>query len=220
MKKSTKKKLSAAERKVRALKRNQRKTIVDMLGNMGFDHVAGIDGKHFEFKGRKTEMDDMFIYRNLIVLVEYTTAEKPGEHLLNKEHFYRRVNDDKNAFIDLLLTDEQFSTFQDYHKHKLKDEYSNQELLIKILYCSKYDVSEEHIKVVNPLLENENVIIIEDRLVRYFSLNAKSIKKTSRFEFFDYLNIPFDNDDKIMEEFKRVNKLKLDIIKAVIDDEC
>ena len=166
--------------------------IVDMLANMGFDHIAGIDGKHFEFKDRKTEMDDIFIYRNLIVLVEYTTTDKPGEHLLNKDYFYRRVNEDKKAFIELMLKDEQFSSFQSYYKQNLERDYSNQELLIRILYCSKTDVSEEHNKVVNPKLENENVVIFDDRLVRYFSLNARSIKKTSRYEFFDYLNIPFD----------------------------
>lgn len=193
MKKVKKKKISVAQRKANALKRNQRRMIVDMLVNMGFDHITGIDGKHFEFKDRKTEMDDMFIYRNLIILVEYTTTDKPGEHLLNKDNFYRRVNEDKKAFIELLLKDEQFSSFQDYYKHTLEGEYSNQELLIKILYCSKTDVSEEHNKVVNPKLENENVVIFDDRLVRYFSLNARSIKKTSRYEFFDYLNIPFDN---------------------------
>lgn len=192
MKKTKKKKLSVAQRKANALKRNQRRMIVDMLANMGFDHIAGIDGKHFEFKDRKTEMDDIFIYRNLIVLVEYTTTDKPGEHLLNKDYFYRRVNEDKKAFIELMLKDEQFSSFQSYYKQNLERDYSNQELLIRILYCSKTDVSEEHNKVVNPKLENENVVIFDDRLVRYFSLNARSIKKTSRYEFFDYLNIPFD----------------------------
>ena len=171
-----KKKLSAKERKANNDKRNQKKTIVTMFENLGFDHISGIDGKNFVFKDRKTEMDDMFVFRNLILLVEYTITDSPGDHLLLKDHFYQRVNEDKKAFIEHLLIDEHFSTFQEYYKAKLKEDYSHQELLVKILYCSKKDVSEEHRKVVNPNYSNENVIIFDDRIVRYFSLIAKSIK--------------------------------------------
>lgn len=124
-------KLSAKERKEKNDKRNQKKTIVTMFGNLGFDHISGIDGKNFVFKDRKTEMDDMFVFRNLIVLVEYTITDTPGDHLLLKDHFYQRVNEDKKAFIEHLLIDEQFSTFQDYYNINLKEEYSHQELLIK-----------------------------------------------------------------------------------------
>lgn len=44
----------------------------------------------------------------------------------------------------------------------------------------------------------------------------KAVKEVLR-ECYD-LNIPFDNDEKIMDEFKRVNKLKLDIINECISE--
>ena len=69
-----KQKLSAVERKQKNLQRLQKKTVTTTLTNMGFSHISGVDGKNFVFKGRTTEMDDMFVYKNLILLVEYISV--------------------------------------------------------------------------------------------------------------------------------------------------
>ena len=187
-----KQKLSASDRKQRNLQRLQKKNISTTFTNMGFIHIHGVDGKHFEFKGRTTEMDDMFIYKNLIVLVEYTTDSDPGTHLLKKNYFYERVNESNVEFINYLLNEERFVSFKSYYDEKIESEYSVEELMIKILYCSHADISEEHIRMVNPMLQNENVVIYDKDIARYFSLTAKGIKRSAIYEFFEFMSIPFD----------------------------
>lgn len=187
-----KQKLSAAERKQRNLQRLQKKNISTTLTNMGFIHITGVDGKNFEFKGRTTEMDDLFVYKNLILLVEYTIDSDPGTHLLKKNYFYERVNESNAEFIRHLLAEERFESFKKYYDEKIEPEYSVEELMVKILYCSHIDLSEEHIRMVNPLLQNENVVIYDKNIARYFLLTAKGIKRSAIYEFFEFMSIPFD----------------------------
>jgi len=187
-----KQKLSAAERKQRNLQRLRKKTISTTLTNMGFTHILGVDGKNFEFKGRTTEMDDMFVYKNLIVLVEYTIDSNPGTHLLKKNYFYERVNENNAEFIKHLLNEDRFSNFKKYYDDKIEPEYSVEEIIVKILYCSHVDLNEEHRLLINPNEPNENVVIYDKNILRYFSLTAKGIKRSAIYEFFEYMSIPLD----------------------------
>ena len=100
MRRKTRKKpkISAEKRRQNNLQRLQKKSISTTLTNMGFVHIPGVDGKNFVFKGRTTEMDDVFVYKNLILLVEYTIASDCGTHLMNKNYFYERVNEKNSDF--------------------------------------------------------------------------------------------------------------------------
>lgn len=187
-----KQKLSAVERKQKNLQRLQKKTVTTTLTNMGFSHISGVDGKNIVFKGRTTEMDDMFVYKNLILLVEYTIDSNPGTHLLKKNYFYERVNENNAEFINQLLLEERFTCFKNYFDEKIEPEYSVEELMVKVLYCSHIDISDEHIRLVNPAAQNENVIIYDKNISRYFSLMAKGIKRSAIYEFFEFMSIPLD----------------------------
>ncbi|KJS05735.1 MAG: hypothetical protein VR77_07400 [Flavobacteriales bacterium BRH_c54] len=184
-KKTTKKKLSLQEKALRKEKRDQRNEISTILKNIGFQRLPYIDGKHFEYDNRKTEMDDVFISENVILLVEYTIGD-PKDHLFAKKIFYDKVNFDKRKFIDFLLEEEKLKSFKKYHEENIEGKYSKNELRLQILYCSKKTISEEHKNAV------EKVIFFDYHIVQYFKSLTKAIKKSSKYEFMDFIEIPFE----------------------------
>ena len=97
--KKIKKRLSPQEKATRREQSQQRKEISIILKNIVFSRLPYIDGKHFEFEGIKTEMDDIFIYENVILITEYTIGD-PGTHLKYKSHFYNKIAQDRRAFLD------------------------------------------------------------------------------------------------------------------------
>ena len=143
------------------------KEICDILKNIGFEKLSYIDGKEFNYEGRTSELDDIFIFENVILLTEYTIGDP---HLLKKSIFYDRVNSDKKAFINFMLQEEKLSSFKKYYQDNIKDKYSINQLRVKILYCSKKSISEEHKSVVN------DVIYFDYHIVQYFKSLTKVIK--------------------------------------------
>lgn len=183
--KKVRKKLSAAEIAQRKEQRDQEKEIRDILKNIGFERLSYIDGKEFRYDGRTSELDDIFVYENVIIIGEYTIGT-PGTHLINKSIFYNKINHDKRAFIEFMLSEEKLISFKKYYEDKIKDNYSINHLRLKILYCSKKTISREHKDNV------VDVLFFDYNVVQYFKSLTKVIKKTSKYEFLDFLGIPFN----------------------------
>lgn len=184
MGKRTNKKLSLQEKARIKEQKAQQKEITNILKNIGFSKLPYIDGREFRYDGRTTEIDDIFIYENVILIVEYTIG-KPGEHLLKKNYFYEKVNTDKRTFLDFLLSEPKLSSFRTYYDDKIQHKYTKNQLRIKILYCSKQTLSAEHKGLVN-----KEVVFFDYHIVKYFYSLTKVIKRSSKYEFFDFLNIP------------------------------
>lgn len=168
---------------------SQKKEIRDILKNVGFTRLSYIDGKEFKFNDRTSEMDDIFINKNVILITEYTIGN-PGEHLLRKKIFYDKVNEDKKGFVDFMIEEEKLKSFKEYYEQNIKDEFTKNELRIKILYCSKKTISNEHKKLV------DDVIFFDYHIVQYFKSLTKAIKKSSKFELMEFLEIPFEEFGK------------------------
>lgn len=130
------KKLSPDELAQRKEQRFQEKEIRDIMKNIGFHRLPYIDGKQFVFDNRTSEMDDIFIKDNVILITEYTIGA-PGTHLLKKKVFYDKILEDKKAFIDFLISEEKLKNFSEYYNSSIKDKYTKNELQLKIIYCSK-----------------------------------------------------------------------------------
>lgn len=69
-----------------------------------------------------------------------------------------------------MLQEEKLSSFKKYYQDNIKDKYSINQLRVKILYCSKKSISEEHKSVVN------DVIYFDYHIVQYFKSLTKVIK--------------------------------------------
>lgn len=182
IKKKSKKRLSPEEKALKKEQRNQKIEIRTILKNLGFERLSYIDGKEFNYDERTSEIDDIFIYENIILLTEYTIGDP---HLIKKSVFYNKVNNDKRTFIRFMIAEEKLNSFKKYYEEKLKDKFSINQLRLKILYCSKKSISEEHKNVV------KDVIYFDYHIVQYFKSLTKVIKRSSKYEFLDFLNIPF-----------------------------
>lgn len=199
-KKSKKKKvvikLPPAEKATQKEQRAQENEIITVLGNIGFQRIAGIEGKEVIYYGRTTEMDDIFVYENIVLVIEYTTGD-PGKHLLNKKIFFDKVNSDKRAFLVFLNTEPKLKSFKTYYDKAIKPKYSLNEIQVRVLYASKKDIQQEHKDLV------EGIIFFDYHIVKYFSSLTKVIKRSSKYEFFDFIDIPFN---KTAENIKSSSK--------------
>ena len=72
MVKKRKRKLTDQEKEQRAF----RKEIRDFLINMGFSSVPRINGTEFEYESRTSELDEIYVYENVILLIEDTKILK------------------------------------------------------------------------------------------------------------------------------------------------
>lgn len=79
IKKKSAKKLSPQELAIIKEQKAQRNEISNILKNIGFSRLTYIDGKHFEYDNRKSEMDDIFVCENIILIVEYTIYNPQNE---------------------------------------------------------------------------------------------------------------------------------------------
>lgn len=202
MKKNIKKKKKVVKlTEVEKEQRLQVREISTLLKNIGFNKVPYIDGKHFIYDGRKTEMDDIYHYENIILITEYTIGN-PKEHLLMKNYFYSKILENKRAFLDFLLTEDKLKSFKQYYTDNIENKYTKNEIQIRIVYCSKQNISEEHKQLTN------DITFFDYHIVKYFESVAKVIKKSSKYEFLDFLNIPFSMAGKNIKNSSNSNTQK------------
>ncbi|MCA0432268.1 MAG: DGQHR domain-containing protein [Proteobacteria bacterium] len=174
-----KKKLSAEEKARAKLKADHRKGVRSVFNLCGFKRVGFLSDKEFIFEGQKSDFDDLFIYENVFVFAEYTTTQSSavGEHLKLKKILYDKVFANPTGFITFLK-----SSFPAITKI-LDTQYHPSSLLIRVLYCSRFDF-DEHYK--------ENVpgpIYMDYPILRYFTSVVEAIRKSTRHELFHFLEI-------------------------------
>ena len=178
--KSKKKKLTPEQIAFRKEQRDQKKEIRDLMKRIGFSRLAGIDGKEFVFDGRTSELDDIFICENIIILTEYTIGEP---NLLKKSILYNKINDNIGNFIRFLVNNNIYDSFADEYKNRMSQKYTINQLKVKILYCSKKSISQEHKDNV------EGVLYFDYYIVKYFKSLTSVIKLSARHEFLEFLGI-------------------------------
>lgn len=161
--------------------RNQKKEIRQVFSNLGFERLIGVDGKHFEYENRRSELDDIFIFENVVVIVEYTVGN-PHEHILKKSFIYERINKDHAQFLKFLYDGNVFDSFCQ-RWDEIKSKYSFKQIQLRILYCSKSEVSDEDRKLIN------GVSFFDYHVIQYFKSLSKVIKFSAKYEFFEFLNI-------------------------------
>jgi hypothetical protein len=169
--------LSAAEKAFNKLKTDHRSTIRSSFQYAGFRRVTGVSDREFTFDNQKTDLDDVFVYENVVVLAEYTCAQPSGvgEHLKNKKLVYDKILANPTGFLKFLR--EKFSASAD----QLPTGYHPQQTIVKILYCSRYDFEEKYkINVPGP-------VYMDYPAVRYFAAVADAVRKSSRFELLHFM---------------------------------
>lgn len=187
-KKSKRKKtvLTPEQKRKNIEKANHIKMIRNILSNIGFERVSGVAGVDFVYKDRPSELDDVFIHENVILLLEYTTEQNPTDHLLKKSIIYNRINENHSQFIRYLIDDFPKDSFSNYYNQKIKTKYPNiDQLQLRILYCSRYEISNVTRKTIN------DVFFLDYKIALYFQSLTKAIKRSSIYEFLDFLQIAY-----------------------------
>lgn len=163
----------------------QKKEIRNLLSNIGFIRVPYIDGTEFTYEGRTSEFDDIYYSENIVILTEYTIGN-PSDHLINKKIIYDKINDNPRNFIKFLIGNEKFIHLRDVVNDKIiANNYTINQLQIRILYVSKKKISDEHKGL------NKNIVFFDYSIVKYFESISKVIKKSAKHEFYDFLQIKF-----------------------------
>lgn len=155
------------------------KEIQDIFLKIGFSRVPNVADKQIEFKDRKGDFDDIFVYKNIIVLSEYTITKSGSlsDHLLPKKVLYDLIQNNKTEFIEYLK--ERFPSF----KNELGDYYTVDHYKIVQIYCSKNYLNKEH-KVHFPYL-----VFFDYQIVKYFKEVSNRIKLSARFELFNFFKL-------------------------------
>jgi DGQHR domain-containing protein len=166
------------------LQQLQRIEIRGLMKNIGFTRIPKVDKKEFVYEERRSELDDVFFLQNVIVLMEYTVGS-PGTHLLKKKIIYDLINDNPPAFIKFLIKEPKFKDLTEVLKKQVLSEYTLSQLQVKVVYASREKISGENKKVV------KNVCFFDYYIVKYFGSLSKTIKKSCRFEFLNFLGLNF-----------------------------
>ncbi len=179
VKKKKKPPLTAAERVAKKLKADHRSAIRSSFTRAGFHRVSGVSDREFTYENQKTDLDDIFVYENVIVLAEYTCSQTSnvGEHLKLKKHIYDKILADSDAFLLFLAAKFPGSADQ------LASAYHIQNKIVRIIYCSRFDFEEKY---------KENVpapIYMDYPAVRYFFAISDAVRKSARFELINFLRV-------------------------------
>lgn len=166
--------------------RTQEREIRKIFSDLGFHRIPRVSGKDIIYKERTTELDDIFVCENLILITEYTISKKTGEHLKNKSIFYNKILGNEKDFIEFILNESKLFSFREYYEAKIKGKYSINQLRLKIVYCSKNPIANEHKS------NAKGVAFFDFNIVQYFKSLAKTIKKTGKYELCDFFNISFE----------------------------
>lgn len=177
------KKLSPEEKIKRKRQRNQKKEVISFMINAGFCRVNNMSDRQIEFNGQRSDIDDVFIYKNLIVITEYTISNKNhvSAHLTNKVPLYIDIKSNSIDFI------EQLSKISSDFKNecdKIIKAYGDGSFLLAILYVTEFDPSDTAIAKTHGA-----VSILNASMQKYFARMASAIKRSMMYEILEYLNV-------------------------------
>lgn len=179
-KKELSKEEKATRRRERARERAFTRTHRRVFERAGFARLQPVDGVHFTYEGLKSELDDIFVFENVVVLAEYTRSggSNLGVHAKGKSGLHNKILEHPSQFL------EYFCSISDGVKEWVAScPYTMKQLIVKMIYAST-DAVEDHHKALF-----KGSIFMSQAERGYFTALTKAIKHSSRFELFDYLKI-------------------------------
>jgi DGQHR domain-containing protein len=160
--------------------RKQKREVRNFFRRLGFRRVR-VGGLEFTFKDRTGELDDCFVFKNIVVLTEFTIGEPHSSHVLPKKVLFDLIHKNQAEFLTF------YQSIAQALKDALaeEDSYALDQYRIKILYFSEKPPSEE--------VENacSDVFFVDGAKFRYFDSLSKTIQRSARFELFKYLKLNF-----------------------------
>ena len=160
------------------------KTISQIFTFSGFQELENSRDREFTFLNAKSDIDALFVFKNVFVMAEYTTAHNPSEHYNKKAHIYNLLLNNKVDFIRYLLV-EVLGHKELYNK--CKDEYGESNFIFKIVYASHSNLDPTNHWKTN----SQHVVYIHGDDEQYMLAMAKAVHLSFLPELFERLNIEF-----------------------------
>lgn len=143
-------KLTAAQKTARRalakIKRDEskfRNSAKEIFANSGFKYIAS-ENKEFTFSTsvgeRTTELDGVFVYENIIIVMEDTCAQSPGAHIAKKNIIFELALTNQPAFAECLAAE--LGDFNSYHNG---NQYEFTDYELRIVYFSMHSVDSQYI---------------------------------------------------------------------------
>lgn len=171
------KKLSISPLEIKKKKRQKllHSSIVKIFKQMGFEYINTND-IHKEFGGMKSEIDDVFVFENLILICEETISDSDRDHLRKKSIYFKGIQDNKGEFLEWLtkLEPDRFKKFENYSVSRYKIFY---------IYSSDNLFADD----VKELFPDFKFIGIND--IKYFLRISSCLKFTARNELYKFLGL-------------------------------
>lgn len=172
-------KLTPAERERRRVQRRFSADIQNTFSRCGFHAIRSRDSK-IEVDGREGELDHVFIYDKVIVIVEDTCtvdSENIKNHLNAKANFYDFIQGKQKALVDAL--DEKIPGF----KKARPDLWDAEDLNVVFVYASRYPFAKDG----RP--EYKQIKFLSNEYLRYFLQLSRTIGKSAKYELFKFLGL-------------------------------
>ncbi len=176
-------KLSSSERQILATKNAHIRLARGVFRNAGFKRFPKLADREFTLDGHITsDFDDIFLYENLVICLEYTISKPSnvGSHLKNKKIVYDQIAKKPIEILEIFaIKDSEF-------KSSIHENYDFSEIVVRTVYCSRYDFDQKFKEIIN------NVKYLDYAELRYFGSLAHSLKRSSLPELVDFLDIELD----------------------------
>lgn len=175
----TKKKriLSPEERKQRREQQAFTRRIQTTFRNASFVYLPTA-GKHRQFGRKKGELDQVFLFENVLLICEDTIHKDAKDHLKNKKLLFDEIAANKVDLIDWLKREfpDRFDAF---------DEYEAERYQVFFLYFAKNDLvlSDDEKQLYSP------VRVVRPSTLSYFHKMAANIKHSARTDVFRFLEL-------------------------------
>lgn len=156
----------------------QKRKVRSVFLRMGFARISA-DNIEFTFDGRTGELDDLFVFENIIVICEYTVGGASTSHVAAKSILIRKIlSDTEGWLLEYSRMNKVLATFLESSSYAL-DEFRS-----RYVYVSNGASAE----VEGAFSEYR---FLDGNRLRYFDSLSKTILRSSRFEFLKYLEVPF-----------------------------
>ena len=174
-KKKQKKKTPLTPQEV--VQRKQRLDARNLFARIGFKRYQ-MDGHQFTFRGRTGEIDDCYVYENIVVLCEYTVGKVGSAHVAVKKLLYDLIHSHSSEWIE-------FMRALKPELANVAEKYALDDIRVKIVYMSLNGVSEEIPNV------STDIFFLDGTVFRYFEKLSKTIHLSANHEFFNFLKLDF-----------------------------
>jgi DGQHR domain-containing protein len=171
-----------AEQKQKREERAFSRRVQTLFKNAGFTHLptAGINRK---FGAKMGELDNVFVYQNIILVCEDTlsASNKVRDHLKNKKMLFDQIDSNRDDFLGWLR-----EAFAD--RFEVDGPYASSRYKIFYLYFSKSLV---------PFQDGDDVLftpvrVVEQSTINYFYKMTQNIKKSAKSDIFRFLGLRAD----------------------------